>query len=112
MNFGRSRSPERRPVVVVTGGSAGVGRAAVRELARHGYDVAILARANEGLEVAAKEVEQARGRALSVPPAVAEAAAVDPPAQHVQRELCPIDVWVNVEMASVFSPFWEVKLEE
>src|SRR4051794_36942101 len=112
MNFGRSRSPERRPVVVITGGSAGVGRAAVREFARHGYDVAILARANEGLEVAAKEVEQAGGRALAVPTDVAEAAAVEHAAQQVERELGPIDVWVNVAMASVFAPFWEVTPEE
>jgi NAD(P)-dependent dehydrogenase (short-subunit alcohol dehydrogenase family) len=99
-------------VVVVTGGSAGVGRAAVREFAQQGYDVAILARANEGLEVAAKEVEQAGGRALPVPTDVADAAQVEQAAGTVERELGPIDVWVNVAMSSVFAPFWEVTPEE
>src|SRR3954452_23203241 len=103
---------DSRPVVVVTGGSAGVGRAAVREFAKHGYDVAILARDTDGLWSAADDVGQAGGRAVAVPTDVAEADEVERAADRVERELGPIDVWVNVAMASVFAPFWEVCPEE
>ncbi len=103
-----SRRRDRRPVVVVTGGSAGVGRATVREFASHGYDVAVLARDTEGLWAAQRDAEQAGSRALAVPTDVAEADEVERAADRVERELGPIDVWVNVAMASVFAPFWEV----
>jgi NAD(P)-dependent dehydrogenase (short-subunit alcohol dehydrogenase family) len=108
----RSDRIEKRPVVVVTGGSAGVGRAAVRGFAQRGYDVAILARDTEALWTAAREVEQAGGRPLAVPTDVAEAEEVERAAERVERELGAIDVWVNVAMASVFAPFWEVSPAE
>src|SRR5437868_8181558 len=82
-------------VVVVTGGSAGVGRAAVRAFAEHGDDVGIIARGHEGLEAAAKEVEAAGGRALAVPTDVADHEAVEAAAGAVERERGPVDVWVN-----------------
>src|SRR5438105_9176547 len=102
----------RRKIVVVTGASSGVGRAAVRAFAGAGYDVALLARGNEGLEAAAKEVEQAGGRAVAIPTDVADAEQVDAAAELVERELGPIDVWVNDAMTSVFSPFKEMTAEE
>lgn len=99
-------------VAVVTGGSAGVGRAVVRELAKRGYDVAVLARETEGLQAAAREVKEAGRQALAVPTDVAEADQVESAAERVESELGPIDVWVNVAMSSVFAPFWEVTPEE
>ena len=91
-------------IVVITGGSAGVGRAAATEFARNGYDVALLARDPERLERAASELRQHGVRALPIPTDVADADAVEAAAERVERELGPIDVWVNVAMATVFAP--------
>jgi short-subunit dehydrogenase len=92
-------------VVVVTGASAGVGRATVEEFARQGYDVALLARDPERLERAAVDLRAAHGvRALAIPTDVADAEAVEAAATRAENELGPIDVWVNVAMATVFAP--------
>ena len=100
----RSR-PADKGVVVVTGGSAGLGRAVVRAFASAGYDVAILARGADGLSGAVAEVEEAGRRGLAVECDVSEHAAVESAADRVERELGPIEVWVNDAMASVFAPF-------
>ncbi|MEZ6087826.1 MAG: SDR family oxidoreductase [Pirellulaceae bacterium] len=102
----------RRPVVVITGASAGIGRAAVRKFARAGYDVGLIARGESGLRAAACEVEQLGGRALVLSLDVADAEAIESAAERVERELGTIDVWVNNAMASVFSPISEMKPEE
>jgi NADP-dependent 3-hydroxy acid dehydrogenase YdfG len=99
-------------VVVVTGGSAGVGRAIVRAFAERGANVAILARGHDGLNAAKEEFEEMGGKALAVSVDVADAQAVLDAADQVERELGPIDIWVNDAMASVFAPFWEIKPEE
>jgi NAD(P)-dependent dehydrogenase (short-subunit alcohol dehydrogenase family) len=99
-------------VVVVTGASAGVGRAVAREFAERGADVAFIARGIVGLEAAAKEVEAAGRRALPLPLDVADAAAVEEAAARIEAELGPIDVWVNDAMTSVFSPIEETPAEE
>lgn len=99
-------------VVVVTGASAGVGRAIVREFARHGAHVGLLARGRDGLDGARREAEAAGGKALVVPTEVTDAEAVEAAAQTVEESLGPIDVWVNNAMASVFSPVKETKAEE
>ena len=99
-------------VVVVTGASAGVGRAAVRAFARKGADVALIARGVDGLEAARREVESDGGRALVLPVDVADADAIDAAADRIERELGPIDVWVNNAMVSVFSPVKELHADE
>ena len=103
---------EANPVVVVTGGTAGVGRATVREFARNGYDVAILARGKDGLEGARKDVEERGRKALAIPTDVADWKAVEKAAERVERELGPIDVWVNNAFAGIFSRFMDVTPEE
>jgi NAD(P)-dependent dehydrogenase (short-subunit alcohol dehydrogenase family) len=103
---------EANPVVVVTGGTAGVGRATVREFARNGYDVAILARGEDGLEATRREVEDMGQRALAIPTDVAEWKAVEAAAERVERELGPVDVWVNNAFAGIFSRFMDVTPEE
>jgi NAD(P)-dependent dehydrogenase (short-subunit alcohol dehydrogenase family) len=102
----------KKQVVVVTGASAGVGRAVVRAFAREGADIALLARGVDGLEAARREVEAEGGRALVQPTDVADAAAVEAAAERIESELGPIDVWVNNAMASVFSPVKELRAEE
>ncbi len=102
----------RRGVAVVTGGSAGLGRAIVRELAGLRYDVAVVARESDGLHAAAREVELAGQRGLALAVDVADAAAVDAAAERVEHELGPIDVWVNDAMTSVFARFLEVEPDE
>jgi NAD(P)-dependent dehydrogenase (short-subunit alcohol dehydrogenase family) len=101
-----------RKVVVVTGASAGVGRATVRAFAAKGYDVGLIARGRAGLAGARRDVEECGRRALEISADVADAQAMLDAAHAVERELGPIDVWVNNAMASVFAPFWEVEPEE
>src|SRR5207248_576121 len=108
---GGSRMPDGR-VVVVTGGSAGVGRATVRAFADNGDDVAILARGGDGLDAAAKEVEAEGRRGCAVDVDVADAGAVEAAAAEVEDALGPIDVWVNCAMTSVFAPFKDVYPDE
>jgi short-subunit dehydrogenase len=100
------------PVVVITGASAGVGRAAARAFAERGYDVALIARGEAGLAGAADDVRRAGRRPLSLPLDVADAGAVEAAAERIERELGPIDVWVNDAMLSVFSPVSEMRAEE
>jgi short-subunit dehydrogenase len=99
-------------VVVVTGASAGVGRAIVRALASGGSAVGLIARGTDGLQAAAKEVEAEGGKALPLPLDVADASAVDAAAGRIEEELGPIDVWINNAMTSVFSPVQETPPEE
>src|SRR5579884_687983 len=99
-------------VVVVTGASAGVGRATVRAFAKTGASVGLIARGTEGLENARREVEQAGCKAVAVPTDVAQAEQVQAAADRIERELGPIDVWVNNAMTTVFSRFIDITPEE
>jgi short-subunit dehydrogenase len=99
---------KRERVVVITGASAGVGRAAARAFADGGGAVALLARGQDGLAAARSEVERAGGRCVVVPTDVADAEQVEAAADIVERDLGPIDVWVNNAMTSVFSPASEL----
>jgi NAD(P)-dependent dehydrogenase (short-subunit alcohol dehydrogenase family) len=99
-------------VVVVTGASAGLGRALAREWARRGARIALLARGRDGLEAARREVDRLGGRGLVLPLDVADAGAVEAAADRVEAELGSIDVWVNNAMVSVFSPIRHMNPEE
>ncbi len=103
------KNPE---IVVITGASAGVGRATVRAFAEQGAHIGLIARNREALENARQEVEAMGGRALVLPTDVADHEAVEAAAARVEEELGPIDVWVNDAMCSVFSPVKEMKPEE
>jgi len=98
--------------VVVTGASAGVGRAAARAFAAEGADVALIARGEEGLAGARREVESCGRRALVLPLDVADADAVEAAAERVERELGPIDVWVNNAMVTVMSEIRDMEPAE
>lgn len=99
-------------VAVVTGASAGVGRATALALARKGFHVALLARGRERLDVTRADVERLGVKALAIPVDVAFAAQVERAADRVESELGPIEVWVNNAMATIFSPVLEITPEE
>jgi NAD(P)-dependent dehydrogenase (short-subunit alcohol dehydrogenase family) len=99
-------------VVVVTGASAGVGRALVRRFAREGAHIALLARGLDGLEGARREIEEAGGRALVLPVDVARFDEVERAAAKTEEAFGDIDVWINNAMASVFSPVRQMTAEE
>jgi NAD(P)-dependent dehydrogenase (short-subunit alcohol dehydrogenase family) len=99
-------------VVVVTGASAGVGRATARAFGARGDAVALLARGRDGLEGARHEIQASGGRATPIPTDVADPAQVEAAAERVEAELGPIDVWVNDAMTTIFAPVWEVQPDE
>ncbi|MFI7665558.1 SDR family oxidoreductase [Nocardia sp. NPDC049526] len=99
-------------VVVITGASAGIGRAAAREFASSGCKVALLARGDAGLAAAADDVRAAGGEPLTIPVDVADYAAVEAAATRAEEVLGPIDVWVNSAFTSVFAPFEQIAAAE
>jgi short-subunit dehydrogenase len=105
-------NPGAAKVVVVTGASAGVGRATVRELASRGTSIGLLARGVEGLEAARRDVERLGGRAIAIPTDVANAAAVEAAADEIEASLGPIDGWINSAMVSVFASVRELAADE
>ncbi|NKE70763.1 SDR family oxidoreductase [Nitrospiraceae bacterium HYJII51-Mn-bac16s-1-B09] len=108
-----SEDQDGRPeVVVVTGASAGVGRAVVREFAKRKAKIGLLARGEDGLAGARKEVEAAGGKALVIPIDVSDAEQVEAAAAAVEEAFGPIDIWVNNAMVSVLSPVKEMPPEE
>jgi NAD(P)-dependent dehydrogenase (short-subunit alcohol dehydrogenase family) len=96
-------------IVVVTGASGGIGRATAVEFGRHGWKVALLARGEDGLAGAAREVELAGGEALMIRADVSDCEQVEAAAERVERELGPIDVWVNNAMATIFCDFMNIE---
>jgi NAD(P)-dependent dehydrogenase (short-subunit alcohol dehydrogenase family) len=102
----------RPEVVVITGASAGVGRAVAREFGKQRAKVGLLARGRDGLEAARAEIEALGGEAIVLPADVADAEQVEAAAERVERELGPIDVWINNAMVSVFSPVKEMTADE
>ncbi|MBP2326633.1 NAD(P)-dependent dehydrogenase (short-subunit alcohol dehydrogenase family) [Kibdelosporangium banguiense] len=99
-------------VVVITGASGGVGRAVARAFARRGDRVALIARGQSGLDSAAADVRAAGGQPLVVAADVADHNAVEATAERVERELGPIDVWVNDAFVGVFAPVTEIEPAE
>ncbi|HUB44583.1 MAG TPA: SDR family oxidoreductase [Acetobacteraceae bacterium] len=99
-------------IVVVTGGSAGVGRATVEAFAQAGWNVGIIARNQQRLDATVAAVEQTGRRALAVSADVADAAAVERAADTIERVLGPINVWVNNAMATVFGPVSSLDADE
>jgi NAD(P)-dependent dehydrogenase (short-subunit alcohol dehydrogenase family) len=108
-----SRTARSQPeVVVITGASAGVGRATARAFARRGAHIGLLARGRDGLEGARQDVEALGGKAMAIPTDVADANQVERAAELIEGEFGPIDVWVNNAMTSVFSPIAELTTDE
>jgi NADP-dependent 3-hydroxy acid dehydrogenase YdfG len=98
--------------VVVTGASAGIGRASARAFGARGDTVVLLARGKAGLDAAAQEIDRSGGHAVPIPVDIADAPAVERAVERIETELGPIDVWVNVAFTSVFAPFAQIKPDE
>ena len=98
--------------VVVTGASAGIGRATARLFGQRGARVALIARGQAGLDGAARDVQEAGGQALAISADVADYEQVTAAARKAEERFGPIDVWVNVAFTSVFAPFSEITAEE
>ncbi|MBV9825425.1 MAG: SDR family oxidoreductase [Alphaproteobacteria bacterium] len=103
---------KRGLVTVVTGASAGIGRATAREFGRRGHDVALLARNRDRLSAAAAELRASGVRALPITLDVADADRVEAAAAQIEAELGPIDIWVNNAMATIFAPFDRITPQE
>ena len=107
-----TNNSKQAEVVVITGASGGIGRAAVREFAKHGAKLALLARGEEGLDAARREAEDLGATVIAIPTDVANYDEVESAAQRAEAELGPIDTWVNVAFTNVFSEFWDVTPDE
>ena len=107
--FSKSREPE---VVVITGATAGVGRATVREFAKRGARIALLARGSERLAETRAEVEQLGGKALAIVADVADHHQVRSAAERIESALGPIDIWINNAMVTVMAQVWETEPDE
>jgi len=103
---------EKKPVAVITGGTAGIGRATVRAFAQAGYDVAVLARGQAGLDAAVADIEQAGRRGLGIATDVAALDQVESATDRVEAELGPIRVWVNCAFAGSLAFFWDTSPAE
>jgi NAD(P)-dependent dehydrogenase (short-subunit alcohol dehydrogenase family) len=108
----KAKGSHSRRTVIITGASAGVGRATALEFAREGAQLGLIARGLAGLEAARRDVEHLGGTALQFVVDVADAGALDAAAEEIEQRFGPIDVWVNNAMVSVFSPVREMTAEE
>ncbi len=105
-------SSSSRGVAVVTGGTAGIGRATVRELARRGWDVGIIARGQERLDETVREVQAAGRRAIAVSADVADHAAVERAADAIEDTLGPVELWVNDAFTGAIAFFDDLQPDE
>lgn len=105
-------STTKHQVVVITGATAGIGRATARLFAERGAHVALLARDKDRLEAARIEVERLGGKAIAIATDVSDPVQVEAAAEQTERELGPIDVWVNNAMATIFAPLEEISAED
>lgn len=100
-------------VVVITGATAGIGRATTREFAKHGYPLALLARGSARLKETVQEAHRfGSPHAIGIPTDVADANAVEKAAEKIEKELGPIGIWINNAMATIFSPVYKITPEE
>ena len=103
---------DARPVVVICGASAGIGRAVARRFGREGWRVVLVARGVDGLEAAGAEIEALGGEAMVLPLDVADDVAVEEAAAHIEREWGPIDVWINNAMVTAYCEFIDMDPED
>lgn len=103
---------DREQTAVICGGTAGVGRATAHALAQAGYRIAVIARGEQGLADTRSELEAAGAKVLAIAADVADAEAIDRAAERIEKELGPIEIWVNAAMATVFGPVNKITAAE
>ena len=103
---------DREQTAVICGGTAGVGRATAHALAQAGYRIAVIARGEQGLADTRSELEAAGAKVLAIAADVADAEAIDRAAERIEKELGPIEIWVNAAMATVFGPVNKISAAE
>ncbi len=106
--FMRTESSLHGKIVVITGASAGVGRATARAFAQRGANIGLLARGTEGLEGAANDVRAMGGKALAISTDVADSEQVEAASEKVEQQLGPIDIWINNAMTTIFAPLLQI----
>lgn len=99
-------------VVVISGASAGVGRATAREYAKQGARIGLLARGRKGLEAAVEDINARGGQAYAAPTDVSDLRQVELAARQIEDAFGPIDIWINNAMVTVLAPFWEIEPDE
>ena len=102
----------KRGIVVVSGASAGIGRATARRFAQAGWSVAVLARGTDGLQGAVREIERCGARAMAIPLDVADEAAIEAAADRIESEWGPIDVWINNAMVTTYCEFMDMSAQD
>ena len=102
----------KRGIVVVSGASAGIGRATARRFAQAGWSVAVLARGTDGLQGAVREIERCGARAMAIPLDVADEAAIEAAADRIESEWGPIDVWINNAMVTTYCEFMDISAQD
>jgi short-subunit dehydrogenase len=109
----RHAGPQSRPrVVAITGASSGIGRAAAQRFAREGWRVGVIGRSADTLDAVRRDVVTLGGTASVAIADVADSAALEAAAEHLERELGPVDVWVNNAASGVYGHVWDVSDEE
>lgn len=103
---------DREQTAVICGGTAGVGRATAHALAQAGYRVAVIARGEQGLADTRSELEASGAKVLAIAADVADAEAINRAAERIEKELGPIEIWVNAAMATVFGPVNKISAAE
>ena len=99
-------------VVVVTGSTAGIGRATACLFGARGAKVGLIARGQAGLDATTREIQRAGGEALAIEVDIADFDQVNAAATQFEEALGPIDIWVNVAFTSVFAPFTQIEPDE
>ena len=102
----------KRGIVVVSGASAGIGRATARRFAQAGWSIAVLARGTDGLQGAVREIERCGARAMAIPLDVADEAAIEAAADRIESEWGPIDVWINNAMVTTYCEFMDMSAQD
>jgi len=107
-----SLSDFKDKTAIITGASAGIGRATALLLASMGAKVGAIARDKEGLASLKQEIEDLGSLIATAPADVSDFAELSQAVDKIQKEIGPMDIWISNAMVSVFSPVADISPEE
>jgi NAD(P)-dependent dehydrogenase (short-subunit alcohol dehydrogenase family) len=107
-----NRAPDRPRVVIITGATAGVGRALAHRFARAGDRIGLIARDVASLEQVRQELQSSGTEVAAEPVDVADADAMFAAAERLEQKLGKIDIWINDAMLTVFSTVADITPQE